>query len=345
VGPRRRGRRLNLAARAALAALTGRPDGPPLLPAAAVLDRIGALGAPLGIDPLPLLTERAPLLGLRRGGTTSCGGATRLLRAADGWVALALARDSDRELLPALLGVIGADEGAGGDPVDAVAATGVADLRAGATLLGLPLAVLGEVPAPVEPVTATLRGTGPPLGRPPVVVDFSSLWAGPLCSRLLLERGATVVKVESRDRPDGARATAAFFDAMNRGKQQVAIEPEQFAAFLAEADVVIEGSRPRAFEQLGIDASSFPGTWVSITGYGRGPAERDRVAFGDDAAVAGGLVVRDEQGPCFLGDAIADPLTGVAAAAAVVAALEAGGAWTLDAALARTAAWVGGPIS
>ena len=68
--------------------------------------------------------------------------------------------------------------------------------------------------------------------------------------------------------------------------------------------------------------------------------ERERVAFGDDAAAAGGLVAHDDEGPCFVADAVADPLTGVAAAAAAVAALEVGGGWLLDVAMSRVAAHV-----
>lgn len=324
-------------AAAGLAELTGRPDGPALAPADGVVARLEALGEPIDVDVLALAGERAPLLGLRRGGTVSCGGATWLLRAADSWVALSLARESDVELLPAFLGI--------DDPSDvpgAVAAVPAADLRAVAVLLGLPFAVLGETPAPDVPVMPTRLGEAAPLDRPPVVVDLSSLWAGPLCSRLLLERGATVVKVESTTRPDGARATPAFFARMNDGKEQRSVHPSEFGEVLRTADVVIEGSRPRALEQLGIRAAEVvgPRVWVSITAHGRDGAGRDRVGFGDDAAVAGGLVVHDDEGPCFVADAVADPITGVAAAAAAVAALEAGGRWLLDAALARTAAWV-----
>ena len=58
--------------------------------------------------------------------------------------------------------------------------------------------------------------------------------------------------------------------------------------------------------------------WLRITGYGTDAGSAERVAFGDDAAVAGGLVGYDGAGPVFVGDAIADPLTGLEAAAAVV---------------------------
>ena len=49
------------------------------------------------------------------------------------------------------------------------------------------------------------------------------------------------------------------------------------------------------------------------------------LAFGDDAAVAGGLVGTGADGPVFCGDAIADPLTGLEAASAVAESLGRGG--------------------
>ena len=88
---------------------------------------------------------------------------------------------------------------------------------------------------------------------------------------------------------------------------------------------MIESSRPRALRRLGLHADEWlaagPGRiWLSITGYGR-EDPRQRVAFGDDAAVAGGLVATGTDGsPAFCADAIADPLTGMLAAAAALAA-------------------------
>lgn len=46
-----------------------------------------------------------------------------------------------------------------------------------------------------------LAGVTRPVGERPLVIDFSSLWAGPLCAHLLGRCGADVVKVESLDRP------------------------------------------------------------------------------------------------------------------------------------------------
>jgi crotonobetainyl-CoA:carnitine CoA-transferase CaiB-like acyl-CoA transferase len=113
--------------------------------------------------------------------------------------------------------------------------------------------------------------------------------------------------------------------------------------------MVIEASRPRALAQFGLDAGDLvaagdgPRVWVSITGYGRTGAGADRVAFGDDAAAAGGLVVWTDDGPLFCADAAADPLTGLTAAGASVDALRSGGRWLLDVAMAAVSADLIGP--
>ena len=78
--------------------------------------------------------------------------------------------------------------------------------------------------------------------------------------------------------------------------------------------------------------------WISVTGYGRDDPDQ-RVAFGDDAAVAGGLVAWGPDGsPVFCGDAIADPLTGLFAGATALAALAASGGFLVDVAMARVCA-------
>jgi hypothetical protein len=324
--------------------LTGRPGRPPLLPPPAVAARIAALGAPLGIDPLPHLAERALDAGFLRSGTVTLGGAGRLVASADGWLAANLPRPDDVAAVAAWLEV----DPVGADPWSVVERE--VRHRAGAALveraelLGLAVARLGEVPPPALPVRSIPVGDDhPPASGRPLVVDLSSLWAGPLCTRLLADRGARVVKVETPDRPDGARrGPRAFFERLHAGKELRTLElaDPELRELLAAADVVVEASRPRALRQAGIVAEELrPPVWLSITGYGRA---RDRVAFGDDAAVAGGLVALDEDGPCFVADAVADPLTGIAAAAAVTSALEAGGRWVLDAAMAGVAAWVAG---
>jgi crotonobetainyl-CoA:carnitine CoA-transferase CaiB-like acyl-CoA transferase len=169
-------------------------------------------------------------------------------------------------------------------------------------------------------------------------VDLSSLWAGPLAGRLLAEWGADVIKVEDPGRPDGIRGGApAFYRQLNAAKQHRSLSLPDAIPLLEDADVVITSARPRVWDQLGVPR--LPGTWVQITGYGRTGPWRDRVAFGDDAAVAGGLITPGDP-PAFIGDAIADPLTGMVAAWAALAGWQAGGGVIVDIAMREVAGWI-----
>ena len=183
------------------------------------------------------------------------------------------------------------------------------------------------------------------------MLDLSSLWAGPLCGSLLAQAGFAVTKLESRGRPDVLREAApAMFEQLNGGKVHAILDfadpadLTRLAGLISDADVVISSARPRAFEQLGLPpAWAFTGNphlvWVAVTGYGWVGEGAGRVAFGDDAAAAGGLVRWTAKGePRFLGDALADPLTGLFAAAGAFKALAAGGGVLVDAAMAPTAA-------
>ncbi len=67
------------------------------------------------------------------------------------------------------------------------------------------------------------------------------------------------------------------------------------------------------------------------------------MGFGDDAAVAGGLVCWQDDRPVFCADAVADPVSGLVAAAACLDALATGGRWLVDVGMAGVAAHLAGP--
>ena len=141
-----------------------------------------------------------------------------------------------------------------------------------------------------------------------------------------------------------------FFDWLHAGHRSLAADfgtregRAALAALLEVADVVIEASRPRALAALGLAPDMIPHrpgqVWLSITGYGR--ALPGLVAFGDDAAVAGGLVgwvsgagtgdgtEGASPEPVFCADAIADPLAGACGALAVALSRSAGGGELID---------------
>ncbi|WP_099184487.1 CoA transferase [Mycobacterium kansasii] len=326
--------------RSGLACLTGLPGGPPDFSRANALRRAETIVA----DAATLLTGRAGLLGLTRRGRVSAGGATRLLAAADGWLAITLSRPDDVAAVPALLQADRLPE----DPWPAIrrwAATScVSTIIERTRLLDIPAAALGEATA----APPRIRRLGPrgavrgPAGL--LVADLSSMWAGPLCGHLLARAGATVVKIESPRRPDGTRAgNPSFFDWINGEKLSYCVDFEERAAELRQlltvADIVIEGSRPAALarRRLGPDhIAPRPGRiWLRVTGYGE---QSGRPAFGDDAAVAGGLVGSAADGPVFCGDAIADPLAGIEASQAISGSLGRGGGELIDVSLAAVAA-------
>jgi crotonobetainyl-CoA:carnitine CoA-transferase CaiB-like acyl-CoA transferase len=277
-----------------------------------------------------------------------------LLRASDDWIAATVARPDDRASLPAWLGVDPAapcvltNASPWAEIARRVATRESDDVIESANALGLACARVGEVGRSAA-VLAQRLGDAPSLPLAGVrVANLASLWAGPLAAAALTRLGADVVSIESTRRPDGARATPAWFDVVHAGQRSVAIDfgSDEGLALLAEllsaADVVIEGSRPRALRQLGIAAEELvrrgPRVWLSITSYGRDPANEMRVGFGDDAAAAGALVGWVGDAPVFVADALADPLTGLVAAATITDLLEGGGRWLVDVALARVAA-------
>ncbi|MFF6879035.1 MULTISPECIES: CoA transferase [unclassified Streptomyces] len=297
-------------------------------------------GVPVDLE--RALFERAALAGYHLPGRVSAGGSCRLLATADGWAAVNLARPDDHAALPALLGLLATPRAELGT---AAGRTVAAELARSAQTLGVAAAALGSECGHRAPVSAERHGPSCPRDLTRLkVVDLSALWAGPLCARLLGLAGARVVKVESTTRPDGARfGHPDFYRRLHAGHESLVLDfaSGALAEALADADVVVEASRPRALRRLGVHAEEFlaarPGrVWVSITGYGR---DDDRIAFGDDAAVAGGLTGRDRYGdPVFLGDALADPVTGLYAARAVARSLARGGGELLCVSMAACAA-------
>ena len=347
--------------------LTGPAAGPPAVSPAGIVRPLlglgdalasatGRLGTEVRVDPVALAAQRSAFTGFGRSGSRSAGGYAQMVRALDGWVALNLPRPSDAEALSALAGVPVAvsDWSETAAHLAAMAAAEVVDR---ASLLGLAVAAVGTTPPPPMPWTIHRGRPARVRGSEPMVVDLTSLWAGPLAGGLLAEAGCRVLKAESVSRPDGARrGPSGFFELLNRKKQHLSMdlpEPEaldRLRELIAEADLVLEASRPRVMQQWGIGPSEVVagGTaWVSITGHGRSGRHANRIAFGDDAAASGGLVVPGDP-PMFVGDAIADPIAGLAAASIASHLLAEGRAALAEVSLAGASAWAaanaGAPI-
>ena len=347
-------------AQSGLMSLTGPQNGAPLVPAFDAMSGIHelmdelrssamAFGARLDIDD-SMLGGRAHLMNLRRGGVQSCNRSCRLLEARDGWLALNLPRSSDIEMLPAWLGIeVGADPWTAAE--QGVRRFDRAELTAMAEGLPLAFAVLPDIAEAAAPGAAAalpcISSTPAPAlaAASLLAIDLSGLWAGPLCGQLLRQTGMRVIKVESAARPEPARRTSpVFFDLLNAGKESLVLDFDDkshragLRKLIEAADIVISSARPRAIEQLDLNPAELirgrPAlVWIAITAHGwHGPAGQ-RVGFGDDAAVAAGLVATGDDGrPAFMGDAMADPLTGLSAASAALRArlLGAGGLYDIS---------------
>lgn len=273
-----------------------------------------------------LMGERAALKRHAIPGAVSAGGGCRLYPTKDGHVALTLARDCDRDMMPALFRDAAAYEES---LPHYFAQAHAADVVEQGRLLGLAIARLGERPASRAHILSARGPFARPQRDPLRVVDLSTLWAGPLAAHLLQLTGAHVIKVESPCRPDRMRqGEPALFARINQDKDNVAIDPrtaegrDALVRLIQGADIVIESARLRALPQLGIDPDRIvrdtPGlVWLTITGHGATGDAAGWIGFGDDCSVAGGLsdALQEASGTIgFGGDACADPLTGLYAA-------------------------------
>jgi crotonobetainyl-CoA:carnitine CoA-transferase CaiB-like acyl-CoA transferase len=179
------------------------------------------------------------------------------------------------------------------------------------------------------------------------VLDLSRVLAGPLCTMVLGDLGAHVIKVERPGTGDDTRTwgppwaqgpagrEAAYYLCVNRNKRSVtadlkAREGRALVRRLArDADVLVENFAPGMLDGWGLGydalAAENPGlVFCSITGYGSdGPeAGRPGYDFAVQARTGWMAITGDPEGaPTKVGVAVVDVLTGQNAAIAVLAAL------------------------
>jgi crotonobetainyl-CoA:carnitine CoA-transferase CaiB-like acyl-CoA transferase len=186
------------------------------------------------------------------------------------------------------------------------------------------------------------------------VLDLSRVLAGPWCTQLLADLGATVIKVERPGSGDDTRAwgppflrdedgrdttEAAYYLACNRGKLSVALDFTQaegrdlVRALARQADVVIENFKVGGLARYGLDYASLAAdnprlVYCSITGFGQTGPYADRAGYDFIIQGIGGLMSvtgeRDDLpggGPQKVGIAISDLMTGMYAATAILAAI------------------------
>jgi crotonobetainyl-CoA:carnitine CoA-transferase CaiB-like acyl-CoA transferase len=177
------------------------------------------------------------------------------------------------------------------------------------------------------------------------VLDASRVLAGPFCGQILGDLGAEVIKVE---RPGGGDETrgwgppfaadlSAYYLSCNRNKKGITLElsqPDGIALFhrlVEKCDILLENFRAASADKLGVSPAKLHAVnrrliVCSISGFGRTGPWSD--APGYDFAIQGlsGLMSITgpvEGPPSKVGVAVTDILTGLYAAASVLACLHA----------------------
>ncbi len=183
------------------------------------------------------------------------------------------------------------------------------------------------------------------------ILDLSRILAGPTCTQLLGDLGATVIKVENPltggddtrgwgpnyalDENGDRTDLSAYFMAANRNKRSIAVDiatkdgQTTLRHLAARADVVIENFKPGGLVKYGLDhatlCTAHPGlVYCSISGFGQTGPNRSQPGYDLMAQGFGGImsITGDPEGtPTKVGVGIADVMCGMYATIGILAAL------------------------
>lgn len=154
--------------------------------------------------------------------------------------------------------------------------------------------------------------TGPNALDGVVVLDITRVVAGPYCSMILADLGATVIKIEHPDEPDYARdfpplmtgeggdRFSAFFSQYNRGKLGLTLDlgteegRQVLRDLVARSDVLVENFRAGTMDRLGLGYDDLRTVnprlvYTALSGYGQTGPYRRRPAYDNSAQATGGL--------------------------------------------------------
>ncbi|WP_372573275.1 CaiB/BaiF CoA transferase family protein [Ruegeria jejuensis] len=183
------------------------------------------------------------------------------------------------------------------------------------------------------------------------VLDLSRILAGPTCTQLLGDLGASVLKIENpatggddtrqwgppyaKDADGNPSDLSAYFMAANRNKKSVAVDittsegQTTIRRLAAEADILIENFKPGGLAKYGLDYATLspelPGlVYCSISGFGQTGPNASKPGYDLMAQGYGGIMslTGDPEGrPMKVGVGIADVMCGMYATVGILAAL------------------------
>jgi len=177
------------------------------------------------------------------------------------------------------------------------------------------------------------------------VLDLSRVLAGPHCTMLLGDLGAEVIKVERPQTGDDTRqwgppftgGESTYYLACNRNKKSITLNlkserGQQLAlALAAKSDVLVENLLPGTLDEFGLGYEALKKAnprlvYCSISGFGQDGPYRDRPGYDLLVQAMGGVmsITGEPDGePMKVGVAISDITSGLYAATAILAALNA----------------------
>jgi crotonobetainyl-CoA:carnitine CoA-transferase CaiB-like acyl-CoA transferase len=178
------------------------------------------------------------------------------------------------------------------------------------------------------------------------VLDFTRVLAGPLCTMMLGDLGADIIKVESKDGDEtrqwgppwagvGDEAMSAYYLSVNRNKRSIVLDlkTESGQAKAKElaltADILVENFKVGQMASFGLDFATLQAlnpklVYCSISGFGQEGKYADRAGYDFAIQALGGLmaITGEPAGESIkVGVAISDVLAGLYASNAILAAL------------------------
>ncbi len=194
------------------------------------------------------------------------------------------------------------------------------------------------------------------------VIEVATYIPGPVCTQILAGLGARVTKV-SRPGGDPLRDLVpldAAYDLFNQGKEELELDlrtagdAERLRALVRGADVLVDGLRPGALARMGLGPDELHQlnprlVYCALSGFGLDSSAGSRAGHDlDFVALSGLLATTTSAGqPALPGTQLADLVSGLMAATAILAALLARGAdepgGTLDAPMLGATRWLMAP--
>jgi CoA:oxalate CoA-transferase len=174
------------------------------------------------------------------------------------------------------------------------------------------------------------------------IVDLTRVLAGPYCTMVLADLGARVIKIEAPGSGDDSRrygpfvnGKSAYFMAMNRGKESIALDLKVdadraiFERLLEQADVLVENFRPGTMERLGYGWETLQARhprliYAAASGFGHSGPYAPKPAYDMVVQGMGGIMsITGHPGgpPTRVGASIGDITAGLFTAIGIASAL------------------------